>query len=313
MKGIRKSAVNDLSVVKLCNITHQSFVAGACYGALGKELAVLFFREQFPLMGLHSQKTVGGLELGQANGGLLHVGTGFQTVVAAIERIFQSDIRREWAAMFYGEITEAAAGVECVAAQRAGGTGLGTAVATATTWRHGTVVGVGPLVHEEFAQEVGAAQGGKDELGVASLPTQSASPCPVFLQDGCGVHKTAACGFDFLHQPAKALAHHKMIVKPLRIHADAGSLMQGTVGQCHADDRTHSGHKGIGVVAQALVAGQIAHPGMAPVCNPTAVTLPHHSGQGKGGSQSASNKAKAPSLGFDHFAIQTPGIHILLV
>ena len=60
----------DLSVVKLCNITHQSFVAGAFYGALGKELAVLFFREQFPLMRLHSQKTVGGLELGQANGGL---------------------------------------------------------------------------------------------------------------------------------------------------------------------------------------------------------------------------------------------------
>ena len=60
----------ELSVVKPRYITHQSFVAGAFYGALGKELAVLFFREQFPLMGLHSQKTVGGLKLGQANGGL---------------------------------------------------------------------------------------------------------------------------------------------------------------------------------------------------------------------------------------------------
>ena len=70
MKGIRKSAVNDLLLVKLCNITHQSFVASAFYGALGKELAVLLFREQFPLMGLHGQKTVGGLELGQANEGL---------------------------------------------------------------------------------------------------------------------------------------------------------------------------------------------------------------------------------------------------
>ena len=69
MKWIRKSAVNDLSVVKLRYITHQSFVAGAFYGALGKELAVLFFREQFPLMDLHGQKTVGGLELGQAKGG----------------------------------------------------------------------------------------------------------------------------------------------------------------------------------------------------------------------------------------------------
>ena len=61
--------IYDLPTVKLRNITHQSFVAGTFYGALGKELAVLFFREQFPLMGLHGQKTVGGLELGQANGG----------------------------------------------------------------------------------------------------------------------------------------------------------------------------------------------------------------------------------------------------
>jgi hypothetical protein len=60
----------DLSAVKLCNITHQPFVAGAFYGALGKELAVQLFREQFPLMGLHGQKTVGRLKLGQANGGL---------------------------------------------------------------------------------------------------------------------------------------------------------------------------------------------------------------------------------------------------
>ena len=90
--GLAGDGHYDLSAVKPRYITHQPFVAGACYGALGKELAVLFFREQFPLMGLHSQKTVGGLELGQANGGLLHVGTGFQTVVAAIKRVFQSDI-----------------------------------------------------------------------------------------------------------------------------------------------------------------------------------------------------------------------------
>ena len=68
--GLAGDGNYDLSAVKPRNITHQSFVAGAFYGALGKELAVLFFREQFPLMGLHGQKTVGGLELGQANGGL---------------------------------------------------------------------------------------------------------------------------------------------------------------------------------------------------------------------------------------------------
>ena len=68
--GLAGDGHYDLSAVKLRNITHQSFVAGAFYGALGKELAVLFFREQFPLMGLHGQKTVGRLELGQANGGL---------------------------------------------------------------------------------------------------------------------------------------------------------------------------------------------------------------------------------------------------
>ena len=68
--GLASDGHYDLSTVKLCNITHQPFVAGAFYGALGKELAVLLFREQFPLMGLHGQKTVGGLELGHANGGL---------------------------------------------------------------------------------------------------------------------------------------------------------------------------------------------------------------------------------------------------
>ena len=39
---------NELQTVKLRNITHQSLVAGAFYGTLGKELAVLLFREQFP-------------------------------------------------------------------------------------------------------------------------------------------------------------------------------------------------------------------------------------------------------------------------
>ena len=132
----------DLSAVKPRYITHQSFVAGAFYGALGKELAVLFFREQFPLMGLHGQKTVGRLELGQANGGLLHVGTGFQTVVAAIKRVFQSDIRREGTAMFYGEITEATAGIEALVRKSAGGTGfLATAARTATGGK-GDVVSV---------------------------------------------------------------------------------------------------------------------------------------------------------------------------
>ena len=168
-------------------------------------------------------------------------------------------------------------------------------------------------MHKELAQKMGASHAGKDELCVPPLPTQSATPRPVFLQHGRGVRKAAACGTDFLHQPPEALAHHKMIVLPLGIHADAGGLAQGTVGQSHADDRPHSGHKGIRVVAQALVALQIAHSGMASAGNPTAVTLPHHSGQGKGRRQSASNKAKAPSLGFDCFAIQTPGIHILVV
>ena len=132
----------DLSAVKLRNITHQSFVAGACYGALGKELAVLLFREQLPLMGLHGQKTVGRLELGQANGGLLHVGTGFQTVVAAIKRVFQSDIRREGAAMFYGEITETTAGIEALVRKSAGGTGFLATAARATTGGKGDVVSV---------------------------------------------------------------------------------------------------------------------------------------------------------------------------
>ena len=142
MKGIRKSAVNDLLLVKPRNITHQPFVAGACYGALGKELAVLLFREQFPLMRLHSQKTVGGLELGHANGGLLHVGAGFQTMVAAIERVFQSDIRREWAAMFYGEITETTARIEALVRKSAGGTGFLATAARATTGGKGDVVSV---------------------------------------------------------------------------------------------------------------------------------------------------------------------------
>ena len=140
--GLAGDGHYDLSAVKPRNITHQSFVAGAFYGALGKELAVLFFREQFPLMGLHSQKTVGGLELGQANGGLLHVGTGFQTVVAAIKRVFQSDIRREGTAMFYGEITEATAGIEPLVRKSAGWTGfLATAARTATGGK-GDVVSV---------------------------------------------------------------------------------------------------------------------------------------------------------------------------
>ena len=67
--GLAGDGNYDLSAVKPRTITHQPFVAGAFYGALGKELAVLLFREQFPLMGLHGQKTVGRLKLGQANGG----------------------------------------------------------------------------------------------------------------------------------------------------------------------------------------------------------------------------------------------------
>ena len=311
--GLAGDGHYNLSTVKPRYITHQPFVAGACYGALGKELAVLLFREQFPLMGLHSQKTVGGLELGKANGGLLHVGTGFQTVVATIKRVFQRDSRREWAAMVDCEVTKAAAGVECVAAQRAGGTGLGTAVATAATWRHGTVVGVGLLMHEEFAQEVGAAQGGKDELGVASLPTQSASPCPVFLGHGGGVDEAAARGTDVLHELFQELTHDGVVVLAVGVHADAGNGTLRPVGQGHTDDGVYPGHKGVGVEAQVGVAYQIMHIGVPSLGGPLAEAFHHGCGQRKGRCHSASNKAKAPSLGFDHFAIQTPGIHILLV
>ncbi len=313
MKWIRKSAVNDLSVVKLRYITHQSFVAGACYGALGKELAVLLFREQFPLMGLHGQKTVGRLELGQANGGLLHVGTGFQTMVAAIEGVLQGRVGRQGAAVFDGEVTEAAAGVECVAAQRAGGTGLGTAVAAAAMWRHGTVVGVGPLMHEEFAQEVGAAQGGKDELGMASLPTQSASPCPVFLGHGGGVDKAAARGTDVLHELFQELTHDGVIVLSVGVHADAGNGTLRPVGQGHTDDGVYPGHKGVGVEAQVGVACQIMHIGVPSLGGPLAEAFHHGCGQRKGRCHSASDKAKAPGLGFDGVAIQKSGIHILPV
>ncbi len=132
---------------------------------------------------------------------------------------------------------------------------------------------VGPLEQEKFSEEEGTADMRDDQLSVAAKEAETATPCPVFLEDRGSVGKAAPRETERTHETLELAAHHKMIVHALGIPGKPLLRREGT-GMI-AESQTYHGlnlrHKQTGIEAHGGITLKITHVRVPPLAKPLQV------------------------------------------